>query len=402
MHESFSHLSSLVSSHSSLVTYKYMPHAHPEHPRPSAQASSTGGELDQLKKGLSRASEQGAEAAKHLLVRGVEVKKQLAEMGEQVEASPLGQMALGGMALLKEAGFFKREKKKKGIKPPVKPSEIPYKSSPPSPGYEASRAVSSAPAPFSAPISDSLVSQGSRPLGPSISSGLKRNKERLSVLSGPSLGQAINRKGAELRKNGLEKGLVEDHTHNAALLSLLNGKEQQVHRFLEKYQANKARYEKVSRVVNLPPLLIAALHQMESSMNFNTYLHNGQKLGRETTFVPKGILFHKDQWEEAAIHALGGNIVDAKGNPSKPYFQNLRKKIGITAETKDLGKMMTFAERYNGLGYRSKNILSAYVYGGTNLMQTGRFVADGKFDPTQTSPRVGVAGLLLAGEGQMS
>lgn len=200
----------------------------------------------------------------------------------------------------------------------------------------------------------------------------------------------------DLKTNGLNQGLIEDHAHNAELLALLPGKEQQINKFLKEYAKNKHRYERVSELVGIPPKSIAAAHWMESGMNFNTYLHNGQKLGKETTFVPKGVLFYEGQWEEAAIHALGGDIMDANGKKSNPYFQNLRKNMGINAQTNDLGKMMAFAERYNGLGYRSRGVRSTYVYAGTNLMEKGRFVADGKFDRTKTSKRVGVAALLLA------
>ncbi|MDX1398592.1 MAG: 23S rRNA pseudouridine(2604) synthase RluF, partial [Oceanospirillum sp.] len=118
-------------------------------------------------------------------------------------------------------------------------------------------------------------------------------------------------------------------------------------------------------------------------------------LGTMTKKKPEGILFGSDQWEEAAIHALGGDIKDNNGKPSLEYFRKLRDKMGINENTQDIGKMMAFAEYYNGLGYRYKNVLSSYVYGGTNLNMPGKYVADNKFDRKKVNRRIGIGALLL-------
>jgi lysozyme family protein len=218
----------------------------------------------------------------------------------------------------------------------------------------------------------------------------KGEPEEESVLTETETGT-----GTVCTKTENTQKILADHKMNVRIMEVLPRSEGNLNEFLEKYEENKARYEKVAEKVHLPAMLIAALHNMESNMNFDRYLHNGDPLGEMTSNEPVGILFRKDQWEESAIHALGGNIRDNNGTPSMKYFQDIREELGITEDTTDIGKMLTLAEKYNGLGYRYKGLQSAYIYGGTNVMNHGKFVADGEFDPNVTSKRIGVASMLM-------
>lgn len=209
----------------------------------------------------------------------------------------------------------------------------------------------------------------------------------------------------EVKKDKTSTRLTEEHNQNLAYIQLWPGKnEKDLKDFKEKYEANEALYKDVSDEVDIPPLLIAAIHRMEGGMNFNTYLHNGEKLGKPTKMIPSGILFPegKNGWRQSAIHALGGNILD-NSHPPKPsltHFRNLKNKFGIHKETNDIGKLAAFAEAYNGYGYRNRGKRSAYVYGGTNLCPQGKYVADGKFDEKKLEERLGVAGLILGMQGR--
>jgi lysozyme family protein len=192
--------------------------------------------------------------------------------------------------------------------------------------------------------------------------------------------------------------IAQDHAENSKNLHINPDRMKRVNAFLETFEKNRQRYERVAAATEIPAILIAAIHNMEAGMLFNRYLHNGQPLGRETTFVPKGILFGPDQWEEAAIHALGGDIVDLKGNRSLRRFQDLRNQLGINRNTTDLGKLLALAETYNGLGYRNKGgSPSPYIYAGTDKYEKGLYVADGKFDPEARHKGIGVAAMLEGG-----
>ena len=140
------------------------------------------------------------------------------------------------------------------------------------------------------------------------------------------------------------------------------------------YANNKTIYEGVSDETGVAPELIAAIHYRESGCKFDTYLHNGQKLGKTTTIKPKGLLFY--DFHSAAVHALNSE------QSSKGFY--------LTKDA-DLVSMMTFAEIYNGTGYTSyRGIPSPYVYSGTNVYTSGKYVSDGIYSPDVVDGQPGV------------
>lgn len=176
--------------------------------------------------------------------------------------------------------------------------------------------------------------------------------------------------------------MVNDHRQNTPNLKIRPEMSKALERFREKVMRNKARYEQVSQATNVPWYLIAAIHERESGGNFNTYLHNGDPLGKPTVHVPVGKLFY--DWETAAIDAINS--------------MGLTQKLGLTPETKDMGLLLTYAERYNGLGYRRPELgtTSPYVYSGTNMYEKGKYVRDGVYDPNAVDKQLGVAAMILA------
>ena len=139
------------------------------------------------------------------------------------------------------------------------------------------------------------------------------------------------------------------------------------------FEKNKDKYEKVAEETGIPAELICAIHYREGSCNFDTYLHNGDPLGKPTTHVPANIYF--EDWSEAAIDAIKSQ------NPE-------------IVKDGDFGSCMDFAERYNGLGYRNKGLASPYVWAGTTNYTGGMYVADGQFDANARDKRVGVAVMM--------
>jgi lysozyme family protein len=53
-------------------------------------------------------------------------------------------------------------------------------------------------------------------------------------------------------------------------------------------------------------------------------------------------------------------------------------------------------ESYNGFGYRSRNINSPYLWSFSNHYTSGKFVQDGRYDPTAVSRQCGAAVMLKA------
>ena len=135
--------------------------------------------------------------------------------------------------------------------------------------------------------------------------------------------------------------------------------------------------------VNIPWELIAAIHNREGGMDFSTYLHNGQKLGAPTTIVPKNVNFpnSREGFLDAAVDAL----------TSESYLKHLQDK-----DNPGLNDLMLFSESFNGFGYRSKGIVSPYIWAGTEKQQAGKYVADGVFDPDAWDKQLGIAKMYLA------
>lgn len=141
----------------------------------------------------------------------------------------------------------------------------------------------------------------------------------------------------------------------------------------------KERYEEVAKEVGCPWWFIAPIHYRESSISFKRHLHNGDPLTARTVHVPKGRPIDGTPpftWEFSAIDAL--------------------KERGINHQS-DWSIPMTLLEfeRYNGVGYTMyHNMLSPYVFSGTNLYTKGKYASDGKFDANLVDGQMGCAPIL--------
>ena len=144
---------------------------------------------------------------------------------------------------------------------------------------------------------------------------------------------------------------------------------------------NFDRYKGFGQLNGVPWFVVATLHQMEASGRFDCHLHNGDPLTARTVRVPvgrpvaepKGGVFPYT-WEESAADAL-------KNYPPKPPVW-------------DIGHALVYLEAYNGFGYRRKGVLSPYIWSFTTAYASGKFVADGVYDPAQVSNQVGAAAIL--------
>jgi lysozyme family protein len=142
--------------------------------------------------------------------------------------------------------------------------------------------------------------------------------------------------------------------------------------------AAKARYQAVEARTGVPWPFIAVTHQRESSQDWNTQLGQGDPLNRVSTHVPKG-RGPFATWEDGAYDALVN---------CSPY--------GARKKDWSIGGTLTMLEQYNGLGYASRGRPSPYVWSGTDQYVSGKYVADGVYDPDTVDRQLGCAGLLMA------
>lgn len=149
-------------------------------------------------------------------------------------------------------------------------------------------------------------------------------------------------------------------------------------RIVKMILANLTKYETVSAATNVPWQVIAVIHYRESSLNFKRHLHNGDPLTARTVHVPAGrpkIGTPPFVWEESAMDAL-------------------RLKKMNTIEDWSIPNMLLTLEKYNGMGYNKKGLLSPYLWSFSNHYTKGKYVADGKYDPEAIDKQCGVAVLL--------
>ena len=190
----------------------------------------------------------------------------------------------------------------------------------------------------------------------------------------------VNPEPSETEKGGLFDGSTTEKPnfiHLWKICKLDEDKLKEVERIGNKIMSHKSRYEVIQKATGVPWMLIGSLHQMESDLDFNTCLHNGDKLPGPTINVPAGRGPFKD-WEEAAIDALG-----------------MKNKIYAPNGIWTYAYMLEFSEKFNGFGYRSKGIYSPYVWAFTNISdEKGRYIRDHVFDRESMHKRPGVAALI--------
>lgn len=138
----------------------------------------------------------------------------------------------------------------------------------------------------------------------------------------------------------------------------------------------KARYQAVEKTTGVPWWFIAVVHEREASQKWDRQLGQGDPLNKKSTHVPKG-RGPFASWEDGAVDALVN---------CAPF----------AARNKDwsAGGALAMLEKYNGLGYFNKGIPSPYIWSGTNQYTSGKYIADGVFDPNVVDKQLGCAGLL--------
>lgn len=148
---------------------------------------------------------------------------------------------------------------------------------------------------------------------------------------------------------------------------------------------NQTRYQTVASQVQMPWYVIAAIHNLEASLDFHCHLHNGDPLSNRTIHIPKGRPISMPYsgempytWEQSAIDALADSGLWI---PSK-------------ASNWTIAQCLEFMERYNGFGYMERNINTPYLWSYTNMYQKGLFVSDGIFNPDTTSQEIGAVALF--------
>jgi len=155
-----------------------------------------------------------------------------------------------------------------------------------------------------------------------------------------------------------------------------------VDKVVRRISNHEKRYKSISAKCGVPWQVVASLHNMESGGRFTRHLHEGSSLKGRTRYIPKGRPINGDPpftWEESAYDAL--------------YTLKRLDRV----KWSDLGVCLYTCEKYNGLGYLRyhKDVNSPYMFSGTNLYTSGKYVADGRWSQSAVSKQVGVVPILI-------
>lgn len=160
-------------------------------------------------------------------------------------------------------------------------------------------------------------------------------------------------------------------------INLCPEQEYSVNAFMQHWEENHERYENLAQVTGLPAKAIAIIHWREGAGKFDRYLHDGTKIGEPVQSpLDNGKVFWS--FEDSAISVIS------------------QKYDGKSVVEDDFYSYLEFAESYNGWGYRNAGYVSPYVWAGTDKYVSGKYIADGSFDPNYTDKQPGVAVLLAS------
>lgn len=146
--------------------------------------------------------------------------------------------------------------------------------------------------------------------------------------------------------------------------------------------SEKPKYIEVEKATGVPWAMVAVIDQRESGAKGGV-LHNGEMIvgtGRKTKLVPVGRGPFKT-WLEAAIDALT--------MPGKAWDKVIDWR---------LEKVIYRLESFNGWGYYWHGVPSAYVWSGSNIYKSGKYIFDGPqgWRANVVDIQLGCAPLLLS------
>ncbi len=172
--------------------------------------------------------------------------------------------------------------------------------------------------------------------------------------------------------------LAVANARRLAVARMLTSREAAFRATARRLVAARDRYQRVAARTGVPWWAIAVIHEREASQRWDASIAQGDPWHRASVHVPKGrgpFL----SWDDAAIDAL----------TNCPPF-------AATWSDWSPGGALTLLEMYNGLGYARMGLPSPYIFAGTDQYDTGKYVADGRFDPRVVDRQLGCAGMLLA------
>ena len=155
---------------------------------------------------------------------------------------------------------------------------------------------------------------------------------------------------------------------------------QTLDRVVARMLRDRERYVAACDGTAIPWVFASIVHELESGGDFTRHLHNGDLLARRTRRVPKGR--------------------PAQGKPPFAWETSAADALAWSGATRvrawPLAAMLYRLEAFNGFGYRMHHadVLSPYLWSGSNHYVRGKYVGDGRWSATAVSTQIG-GGVVL-------
>jgi len=182
--------------------------------------------------------------------------------------------------------------------------------------------------------------------------------------------------------------LKDEYTHLLANAAIVPAWEAEAKRVAKCIVDARPTLDQVEQHTGVPWWLVGVIQSMEAGchggkLDLTKHLHNGDSLKAKTHNVPAGRPHGIPPFTflQSAIDAIqydGLDKVDwSEGGVEKACF---------------------FLEGYNGWGVRMyhSDVLTAYLWSGTNQYKRGKYVADGQWSSVAVSGQIGAVPIILA------
>lgn len=148
----------------------------------------------------------------------------------------------------------------------------------------------------------------------------------------------------------------------------------EVNNFIREYNENVTIYQQIANRADIPAILIAAIHFRESGCDFRYTIKNGDdELDDPADFV------------DDAVAVLTADKA----------YTDFKEDIGLTKDSRNLLAMLQYAEYWNGMGCKLHDKgINPYLYAGTNIYTSGKYVSDGEWNSTKVDKQPGILYLL--------
>jgi lysozyme family protein len=138
------------------------------------------------------------------------------------------------------------------------------------------------------------------------------------------------------------------------------------------------RYKEVSDKLGIPQVFIATSFEREASSDFRLSPAQGDRWDRVSVHVPRG-RGPFPSWTAAAIDSYTLDKLDRVGKENWTW-----------------ARFCYEGELFNGFGYRAHGVHTPYLWAGSNNYTSGKFVADGRFDPNHVDTQLGIVPVARA------